>query len=62
MDPLYDTKSFNRLKLFKDKVVFFIATTVATKEEKLHFKVSKTISFKTQNQINMKMNLFSLPF
>lgn len=64
MNLLLDTKNFNKLNMFKGKVIFFIATIIATEGERLHFnnKVSKTISYRVQNQINMKTNLFSLPF
>lgn len=61
---LFNTKNFNKLKMFKGKVIFFIATIIATEGERLHFnnKVSKTISYRVQNQINMKTSFFSLPF
>lgn len=64
MNLLFDTNNFNKLKMFKGKVIFFIATIIATEGERLHFniKVSKTISYRAQNQISMKTNLFSLPF
>lgn len=61
---LFKTKNFNSLDTLKDKINFFITTMISTEEEKLHFKiqVSKPISYIAQNQINIKMNHFSLPF
>lgn len=50
--------------MFDNKVIFFIITVIATKRKRLHLKikVSKAMFYIAQNQINMKMNLSSLPF
>lgn len=60
---LFNTNNFNRLEMFKDKVIFFITSIIANKGRNVHFniKLSKTISYTTQSQINVKINFSSAP-